>query len=332
MTPVVRWGILGCGSIATSAIAPAIRWSEDGELLAIASRDLARATAKAAELGAPRAYGSYEALLADPDVDAVYIGLPNGLHASWAILAAEAGKHVLCEKSLTLDVASARQVREAFRARDLLLVEGFMVRHHPQWSLVHSLLAKDAIGPVRHVRAWFRATLDRDDDHRWSKTLGGGALFDVTCYAVNAARFVIGKEPVRALGTARWAKSGVDESTDALLEFPGGAVASVHGSLRAPFEQGVVIVGERGRIVLDRPFVPRWEGTEVAIHVKRSGPEILLVEGANHSLHLVEHVARCIRDRSRPLLPAEDGVANVAACSAILDACHRRTEVDVART
>ena len=332
MKPIVRWGILGCGSIATSAIAPAIRWSEDGELLAIGSRTKERALAKAAELGVPRAYGSYEELLADPEIDAVYLGLPNGEHARWALAAAEAGKHVLCDKSLTLDVSHALDLREAFRARDLVLVEGFMIRHHPQWTLVRTLLDKDAIGAVRHVRAWFRATLDNADDHRWSPTLGGGALFDVTCYAVNVARFVTGEEPVRALGTARWADSGVDEATDALLELPSGAVASVHGSLRAPFEQGVVISGERGRIVIEKPFVPRWEATEVQIHVKRSGPEIQLVAGANHFLHMVEHVARCIRDRSLSLLPAEDGIANVAACSAILEACRRGAAVDVTKS
>lgn len=328
----VRWGILGCGSIASSAIAPAIQWSANGELLAIASRTPERAAEKAKELGAPRAYGRYEELLADPDVDAVYLGLPNGLHAHWAMHAAHAGKHVLCDKSLTLDVASARALRELFRSRDLVLVEGFMVRHHPQWTLVHSLITKDAIGPVRQVRAWFRATLDRPGDHRWSKTLGGGALFDVTCYAINVARFVIGEEPSRVLATARWASSGVDEATDALLEFPGGAVASVHGSLRAPFEQGVVIVGERGRIVLEKPFVPRWEGTEVAIHVRREGPEVQLVGGANHTLHMIEHVSRCIGDRTLPLFPAEDGSANVATCAAVLEACQLGDAIDVSRS
>ena len=328
----VRWGILGCGSIASSAIAPAIQWAAEGELLAIASRTPERAAAKAMELCAPRAYGRYEDLLADPDVDAVYLGLPNGLHAPWAIRAAQAGKHVLCDKSLTLDVARARELRELFRSRDLVLVEGFMIRHHPQWTLVHSLVAHDAIGPVRHVRAWFRATLDRPDDHRWSKTLGGGALFDVTCYAINAARFVIGEEPRRVLATARWAESGVDEATEALLEVPGGAVASVHGSLRAPFEQGVVVVGERGRIVLHKPFVPRWEATEVEIHVRREGPEVQLVGGANHTLHMIEHVSRCIVDRALPLFPAEDGFANVAACSAVLEACQRGAAVDVTRS
>lgn len=328
----LRWGILGCGSIATSAIAPAIRWAEGSELLAVGSRTEDRARAKAAEVGAPRAHGSYEALLADPDIDIVYLGLPNGEHTRWALAAAAAGKHVLCDKSLALRAEDARALRRAFRERDLVLVEGFMVRHHPQWTLVRELLGSGVIGAVQHVRAWLRATLTARDDHRWSKTLGGGALFDVTCYPVNVARLVIGEEPVRALARAAWTDPGeepggdgpVDVSTDALLEFPGGAVASVHGSLRAPYEQGVVIAGERGRIVLDRPFMPHWEPTEVVVEVTGAARRVHVTPGANHFLHMIEHVAQCVGAREVPLFPAEDGVANVEACLMILDACARR--------
>lgn len=319
----VRWGILGCGAIATSAIAPAIHWADRNELVAVASRTLERATRKAAEVGAPRAHGAYEALLADSDIDAIYIGVPNGEHARWAIAAASAGKHVLCDKSLALTAKDARAMGEAFRARHLVLVEGFMVRHHPQWTVVRRLLTESVIGKVLQVRAWLRSTLDRPSDHRWSKTLGGGALFDVTCYAVNAARMAIGEEPIRTQATARWTESGVDESTDALLEFPGGAVASVHGSLRAPFEQGVVISGEKGRIVMERPFIPHWDETEVVVELTGAERQVHGIVGANHFLHMFEHVANCILDRTAPLFPAEDGVANVEACAAILDACSR---------
>lgn len=325
MATHIRWGIIGCGSIATSAIAPAIHWADRNELLAVASRVQRRADEKAAQVGAPRAYGCYEAILADSDVDAIYLGLPNGEHARWAIAAANAGKHVLCDKSLALDAADAREVTRAFRQRGRRLVEGFMVRHHPQWTLAHALVTSGKIGRVRHVRAWLRATLDDESDHRWSNELGGGALFDVTCYAVNAARFFIGEEPSRARATARWASPGpdaADESTDALLDFPGGAVASVHGSLRAPFEQGVVISGEHGRIVMDRPFVPHWGPTELAVEVA-SGREVHGLGGANHFLHMFEHVAGCMLDRDAPLFPAEDGVANVEACAAILEAARR---------
>jgi predicted dehydrogenase len=316
----VRWGIIGCGNIATTAIAPAIKWAQHAELLAVSSRTQERAYKKAAEIGAPRAYGCYEALLADSEVDAIYIGLPNGEHARWAIEAARAGKHVLCDKSLALDVADAQAVRAAFAERNRLLVEGFMVRHHPQWTTAKRLVTEGVIGPVRHIRAWLRATLDDPKNHRWSNKLGGGALFDVTCYPVNVARFILGEEPTRVRAIARWAKPGVDESTDALLEFSSGAVASVHGSLRAPYEQGVVIVGEHGRIVMERPFMPHWDPTEVIVE-RTSGRDVHSVGGANHFLHMVEHVTLCIRDRGMALFPAEDGVANVEACVAIRDAC-----------
>ncbi|MDB4947059.1 MAG: afr 6 [Labilithrix sp.] len=306
-----------------------MRWADNAELVAIGSRSEARAREKATELGAARAHGTYEALLADPDVDAVYIGLPTGEHAHWALAAAEAGKHVLCDKSLTLDGERALALRAAFQRHGRLLVEGFMVRHHPQWSLAKRLVDHDAIGRVRHVRAWFRATLDNPADHRWSPTLGGGALFDVTCYAVNAARFFVGEEPVAVQGVARWASERVDEATDALLEFPGGAVASVHGSLRAPYEQGLVVSGDRGLLVMRRPFSPGWEPTEIEIHVRREGPEVQLVAGANHFLHMVEHVSGCILDPARPLAPAEDGVANVLACAAIQASCLAESKVTV---
>jgi xylose dehydrogenase (NAD/NADP) len=321
----VRWGIIGCGSIATSAIAPAIHWADRNELLAVASRSQRRADEKAAEVGAPHAYGCYEAVLADSDIDAIYLGVPNGEHARWALAAANAGKHVLCDKSLALTVADARAIAAACLDRDCVLVEGFMVRHHPQWTLARALLDSGKIGQVRHVRAWLRATNDNPADHRWSKKLGGGALFDVTCYPINAARFFIGEEPVRAKAVARWTDPGpdaVDESTDALLEFPSGAVASVHGSLRAPFEQGLVISGEHGRIILDRPFVPHWDPTEVVVDVP-SGREVHAVGGANHFLHMFEHVAGCLLDREAPLFPAESGVANVEACASVLAAVQR---------
>jgi len=316
----VRWGIIGCGNIATTAIAPAIKWAQDAELLAVASRTQERATPKAVETGAPRAYGCYEALLADSDIDIIYIGLPNGEHARWALEAARAGKHVLCDKSLALQVADAQGARAAFADRNCILVEGFMVRHHPQWTAVKRLVDEGTIGKVRHIRAWLRATLDDPTNHRWSAKLGGGALFDVTCYPVNVARYILGEEPSRVRATARWAKPGVDESTDALLEFPSGAMASVHGSLRAPYEQGVVIVGEHGRIVMERPFMPNWDPTELIIE-RKSSRDVHHVSGANQFLHMVEHVTQCVRDREKPIFPAEDGVANVEACVAIREAC-----------
>ena len=290
-----------------------MRWSKTGELRAVGSRTEARARDRAELVGAWEAYGSYEALLADPEVDAVYIGLPNGEHARWALEAAKAGKHVLCDKSLTLSVDDAREVRDAFRAKKLRLVEGFMVRHHPQWALLRELLDANAVGTVRHVRGWFRASLENETDHRWSATLGGGALFDVGCYPINAARFVFGSEPLRAQATSRWKSPGVDISTDALLDFAGGGVAAIHGSLDAPFEEGLVVSGDKGRIVLGRPFVSHWDAVDVILE-RHGNREVRSIEGANHFLHMIEHVEACILDPEKALAPAEDGAANVAAC------------------
>jgi predicted dehydrogenase len=314
MSTPVRWGILGCGAIAASAIAPAIRWSKHGELVAVGSRTKARAEERAKAVEARVAHGSYEALVADPGIDAIYIGTPNGDHAKWALAAAEHGKHVLSDKSLCLHDLEAEKLRATFAAKKLRLVEGFMVRHHPQWSRARELVQE--IGGATHVRAWFRAMLERDDDHRWSAELGGGALFDVGCYAINAARYFVGEEPRRAQAFTKLRATGVDESTDALLEFPGGAIASVHGSLSAPFEQGVVIAGPRGRVIVESPFVPHWEPSEIV--VERDGKRrTLRVGGANHFLHMIEHVEQCVLDPWKDLYPAEDGVANVAACNLV---------------
>jgi len=314
----VRWGILGCGGIAKGAIAPAIVASCNGELVAVASRDLATARANAEVTGATRAHGSYDALLADDEIDAVFIGLPNGLHEPWAIRAAEAGKHVLCEKSLTLSSASARRMRAAFDGRGLRLVEAFMYRHHPQWEIVRSLLVQGAIGELRSLRAGFTSDGLPDGDHRFSVPLGGGALFDLTCYAVDAARYVLGAEPgrVSAHGVL-FAPGGVDVTSTAILEFPGRVLATAHGSLRSAEDQFLVVVGTRGRIEVERPFVPEQSPATVRLELDGQPSRGLKAPGANHYVLQVEHFASLVRDRARPAFPAEDGVENVIACEAI---------------
>jgi D-xylose 1-dehydrogenase (NADP+, D-xylono-1,5-lactone-forming) len=316
----IGWGIMGCGWIATEAVAPAIHWSNNGRLVAIASRDRDVAAAKARETGAERAHAPYEAMLADPDVDAVYIGLPNGLHEEWAVRCAQAGKHVLCEKSLTMTLASARRMAAAFEPRGLRLVEGFMYRHHPQWSLVRSLLGERLIGSPHIVRASFCGRFDKPADHRWSLALGGGALWDLTCYCVNAVRYVTGTEPLRAAAFAdSRTPEGVDASTQASLNLEGGVLASVTGSLRAARDQSLVILGDEGTIEVLSPFLPRWDPTSVVLRRAGRIPEERRFEvgGANQFLHQVEHFARLVLDPAQAAWPAEDGVHNVAACEAI---------------
>jgi D-xylose 1-dehydrogenase (NADP+, D-xylono-1,5-lactone-forming) len=316
----IGWGIMGCGRIATNAVAPAINWSANGHLVAVASRDRNVAAAKARELGAARAYAPYEAMLGDPDVDAVYIGLPNGLHEEWAVRCAQAGKHVLCEKSLTMTLASARRMAAAFAPRGLRLVDAFMYRHHPQWSLVRSLLDERAIGKLCMLRVGFCYRLDNADDHRWSAALGGGALWDLTCYGVNVARFVTKAEPVRV---AAFADSRTPQRVDALtqvsLELADGVLASLTGSMRGGSDQSVIIDGDQGTLELSRAFLPRWDPTCVVLRRPGRVPEErrIEVEGANEYLHEVEHFASLVLDPTRPAWPAEDGVGNVATCEAI---------------
>jgi predicted dehydrogenase len=316
----IGWGILGCGWIATDEIAPAIVWSNNGRLVAVASRDPRVAREKAAATGAERAYAPYEAMLADPDIDAVYIGLPNGLHEEWALRCAAAGKHVLCEKSLALSVDAAVRMTRAFRSRRLRLVEAFMYRHHPQWTLIRDLVDAGEIGQMRIVRGSFCARFDNPANHRWSAALGGGALWDLTCYTVNAGRYITRSEPVHVSAMADTHTSeNVDATSQATLAFDGGVLVSATGSLGAGFEQDLVIVGEKGVLHVPRPFAPGWNAAHVALTGRREAERRFEVRGANHFLHQVEHFASLVLDPHRDPWPAEDGLLNVAACEAIAE-------------
>ena len=203
----LRWGLLGTARINRMVIPP-LRASAGNRLVAVASRDLARARGYAQEWGIERAHGAYEALLADPGIDAVYIPLPNHLHAEWTIPAARAGKHVLCEKPLALTVAEVDAMGAAAREGGVVLAEAFMYRHHPQTLKVKELVDAGAIGPVRFVRGTFSFPLTRPGDVRLQPEWGGGCLWDVGCYPLSFTRFVLGREPLEAAGAQCWGRPG----------------------------------------------------------------------------------------------------------------------------
>lgn len=304
----VRWGIIGCGAIAQAAIGPALQWSPLAELAAVASRDLVDAQEKARELGGCKAVAGYEAVIDDPSIEAVYIGLPNGLHEEWTIRAAKAGKHVLCDKSLALGAAAARRMAAACEQAGVRLMEAYMYRHHPQWDFVAKAIASGRIGDVQAMRAGLSGRLADESNHRWSATLGGGALYDVTCYGLNAARLVFGREPAAVVAMAdRETREGVDATSHAIMDFGFGKTAVASGSLRAFNHQFCEIEGTRGRILLEHPFIPGWESVEVVVESGMDA-EVVPIRGANHFLHEVEHFCLCVRDPKRPLAPAEDGV------------------------
>src|SRR5262245_19594215 len=238
----MRWGVISTGWVARTFIG-ALRASDEAQVVAVASRASERATALATELGVPRAYGASAELLADPEVEAVYIGLPNSLHAEWTIACARAGKHVLCEKPLATSRAEAETMFEAARDAGVWLMEAFMYRFHPQTLKVQELIAEGAIGEVRLIRSTFSFTVADPNNVRLSAELAGGALMDVGCYAVNFARMVAGAAPEHVAAVARWAPSGVDEMLAGTLEYPGGAVAQITCSLNASRVHSAHVIG-----------------------------------------------------------------------------------------
>jgi xylose dehydrogenase (NAD/NADP) len=267
----LRWGILGCARISRRGLIPGIRASRTGELVALASRDLATAAEWANEFGVPKAFGSYEQVLADPEIDAVYIPLPNELHKPWVLAAADAGKHVLCEKPLALDSAEAGEMVAHCMRRRVVLSEAFMWRHQPRSLEVYKMVRAGAIGDLRLIRSAFSFPIE-PGDWRLDHSRGGGALFDVGCYGVSAARYFAGNEPVKVHAAAHHGSTGVDLSLTALLEFPGALLAMIDCSFEQPFRCSYELVGTRGSIEVADAYLPPAVGKPTALLRTISSP------------------------------------------------------------
>ena len=252
--PAVRWGVLGAANIAVAKVIPAMMRSTRSRVVAIASRDQSKAAAAAKTLGIPRAHGSYEALLADPEVDAVYNPLPNHLHVPWSIRAAQAGKHVLCEKPIALSAAQAEELRTARDRTGVLIGEAFMVRAHPQWLEARRLVESGSIGPLRLVSGHFSYYRRDPHDIRSRPEFGGGALMDIGCYPITISRWMFAAEPIEVIAQIeRDPEYGVDRLASALLRFAAGqAVFACSGQL-VPFQR-MEIFGTTGRIQVEIPF------------------------------------------------------------------------------
>ena len=251
---IVRWGVLGVSKFAMTKIIPAMKNCVNARIEGIASRDAGKSREAAARMGIEKAYGSYEEMLADPDIDVVYNPLPNNMHVSWSVKAANAGKHVLCEKPLALNTT---EVRELIAARDrngVQVAEAFMVRTHPQWVRAVELAHSGAIGELRAVQTAF-GYFNRDAANiRNRMDVGGGALMDVGCYGVYISRWLFGGEPRRVVALAdRDADFGTDRLTSAILDFAGGQASFVCGTQQTPFQR-VQIIGSKARIEIQVPF------------------------------------------------------------------------------
>jgi predicted dehydrogenase len=250
----IRWGVLGVAKIATAKIIPAMQRGRSSVVTVIASRDPARAEAAARAFGVPKAYGSYEALLADPDVDAVYIPLPNHLHVPWTIRAAEAGKHVLCEKPIALSADEARQLPAVRERTGVQIQEAFMVRTHPQWVKARELVQAGRIGELRSMIGHFSYFNLDPANIRNVPEFGGGGLMDIGCYLVNTSRFIFDREPERVTCVVdRDPILKIDRTSSMVLDFGGGHLAGTCSTQMAPYQR-VQICGAKGRIEIEIPF------------------------------------------------------------------------------
>jgi predicted dehydrogenase len=297
---VLQWGIVGPGRIAPR-IARALSDNARGRLHAVASRDEERARAFAARHGAPVAHGSYEALLADPDVDVVYLALPNGLHAEWTVRALDAGKHVLCEKPLALTVEEVDAIAAAAERSGRIAVEAFMYLHHPQTLRALEIAQSGALGPLQVVNAAFSFLLTHEGDPRVDPAMGGGSLWDVGCYPVSMARRLAGEEPVAVAAFARFDEQGVDRTFVGQLRFPSGLLAHFESGFAAADRERVEIVGSHATLVLDHPFLPEPDGPPPRVTIRRDGEvEVVDVRSVDDYRAEVDDLQAAILDGTTP--------------------------------
>jgi D-xylose 1-dehydrogenase (NADP+, D-xylono-1,5-lactone-forming) len=311
----VRWGILSTANINEKVLA-GISGSPAVDVAAVGSRSRESAERFADAHGIPRAHGSYEELLADPEVEAVYIPLPNGLHVEWTLAALAAGKHVLCEKPLSAHPEQVERCFDAAERAGLVLSEAFMWRHHPQAERLVSLVQEGAIGELRLVRAAFSFTLDRFPNVRWDAGLEGGALADVGCYCVSGARLLAGAEPERVNGEAVMVDSGVDSRFAGTLRFPGDLLATFDCGFDLPARDELEAIGSEGSLFVDDP----WHSVETRIELRRAdgSVELIEIERANPYGLELEDISAAIRGEREPRLGRADAVGQARTLAALL--------------
>ena len=310
----MKWGIVSTADINRKVI-PGAHASPKVDLVAVASRDQARADAYAKQWEIPRAYASYDALLADTEIEAVYVSLPNTLHCEWSIKALEAGKHVLCEKPLSRHTAEAEAAFDAAERTGRTLSEAFMYRHNPQTKRVKELVAGGAIGELRLIRSAFSYSLYDEDNIRLRTDVEGGALMDVGCYTVSGSR-LFGGEPEKAYGEAWFGPSGTDWAFTGTLRFPDNVIANFDCGTAMPERDELEAIGSEGSLFLDDP----WHCTVPVIELRRDGNvELIELEVADSYRLELENVSDAIRGEGELLLGREDAVGQARTLEALYE-------------
>jgi predicted dehydrogenase len=323
MTRMLRWGVLGCAGIAAKAVIPAIQSSRLGRVEAIASRDIEKARTMAARFGIAAAYGSYEELLADPTIDAIYNPLPNHLHVPMTIKALEYGKPVLCEKPVARDAAEAMTLAAAQEVSGLPVAEAFMVRHHPQWKTARSLIASGRLGKARVIHTIFSYHLDDPSNVRNQADIGGGGLLDVGCYAVNTARFLFDAEPLGAIALVeRDPVFGTDRLASGMLAFPDGRQLVFTCSTQLALTQKVTVLGTSGRLEIPVPFnSPADQPTVIVLDDGRDlvggGREEVTVAPVDQYREQVDAFAEAVLGGTPLAWGVDDAIANMKAIDAL---------------
>jgi predicted dehydrogenase len=321
----LRWGILSTADIGMTKVTPAIQRAANSDVVAIASRDADRARAAAAELDIPTAYGSYEELLAADDVDALYIPLPNDMHAEWTFKAAEAGKHILCEKPLAMTADEAATMSKACDAAGVKLQEAFMYRHHPTWVETKRIVDSGEIGELQAIQSWFSYFNDDPTNIRNRMENGGGAMMDIGCYNVNLSRFIFGTEPeVVDAVVKRDPTMGIDIVSSALLRFKGGGQSTFTCSTRAESDQRVHVFGSKGLVEIGIPFnIPPASATQVFVTTGGGRPlqtntRTIAFDPADAYTIQAELFAEAVLTDGTVPVPASDAVANMKVIETIL--------------
>jgi xylose dehydrogenase (NAD/NADP) len=301
----VRWGLISTARI-NSHVMPAIKESKRGQLAAVASRDKAKAEAYAAKWGIPRAFGDYQAMLDSGEVDAVYVSLPNHLHAEWSIKALQAGVHVLCEKPFATTLEEVDKMIAASKEHKRVLAEAFMYRHHPQNKLLGEWVHGGRLGELLFVRAAFTFSLDNDNDVRLNKDYGGGSLWDIGVYPISFAQFVFGSAPKTVSAVQALGRGGVEESIGGLMQYPGGQFAQVASSFRSPYYTMAEVTGTDGKLLLTRPFNQVEETSTMTFFPKQGEPQDIPFPHKMLYLGEVEDMHAAILDGAQPLISLEE--------------------------
>ena len=321
----IAWGILSTANIGIKRVIPAILAGQRGTIAAIASRDAERARSVAARFGIKRSYGSYDALLEDPSIEAIYNPLPNHLHVEWTVRALRAGKHVLCEKPIGLNAAEAAALVAARDASGRCVIEAFMVRWHPQWHRIRALARAGRIGAVHAVQSAFTFPVASADNVRNRLEYGGGALYDVGCYPIVTARYLFGAEPERAVALVdRDTSSGVDRVTSGLVAFPGGGQLVFTSALALALYQRVVVLGTGGRIEVPVPFTPPNDHrcrivVDPGSSLDGSSAQVEELPAVDQYQLQCDLAAAVFRGEAPQEFPIEDAIANMR----VIDALYR---------